>query len=157
MRPPKFCALYRRLFGEGGGYWAGHLQGGALDIQPGLRMEALSGCPDEAMLGIAEVSALAHWKATEKRNGSLSYRDLIRRGDAVEQRLRKHRSDLPQFADMDQVPLHPNLLQASSMAEAGQGTLAFPNDAMRLLVANIFRETVVLYLHTVLNDSNPGT
>jgi len=155
MRPPKYFALYRRLFSEGGGYWAGHLQGG--DFQQGcLRMEALSGCPDEAMLGIAEVSALAHWKATEQRSGSLSFRDLVRRGDAIEQRLRKHCSDPPKFADMDHVPLHPNLLQASSMAETGQGALAFPNEAMRLLVANIFRETVVLYLHTVLNDSNPG-
>lgn len=33
----------------------------------------------------------------------------------------------------------------------------FPNEDMRRIVANIFRETVLLYLHTVLSDSNPGT
>ncbi|KAJ7679032.1 fungal-specific transcription factor domain-containing protein [Mycena polygramma] len=106
MRPPKYIALYKRL-------WQ------LASSEPEIRMDALTGCPEEVLLGIAEVSELSHWKATEKRKGSLSNRDLIRRGDEIEQRLRK----------------------ASSAPS---------------LVARIFSETVLLYLHTVLSDSNPG-
>lgn len=153
MRPPRFLALSKRLFNKQENFW-----GPTLDLdtfpQNGMRMETLSGCPDEVMLAIAEVSALAHWKATELRNGSLSYRELIRRGDALEQRLREHQSDPPSFAEADQTPLHPNLPHSSSSVET---IPPFPNEDMRRIVANIFRETVLLYLHTVLSDSNPGT
>lgn len=79
--------------GERGGFWAD------ADALYSLRMDLLTGCPDEAILAIAETSALAHWKATEQRNGSLSYRDLIRRGDDIEQRLR-HRADQQKFGDI---------------------------------------------------------
>lgn len=152
LRPPKYFALYRRLLGEKGGYWSVHMPGSEADFsQCGLQMETLTGCPDEAMLGIAEVSALAHWKANELRKGSLSTRELIRRGDDIEQRLRQHRSE-PSFGD--QAPLHPNLMQASI---ADSGAITFPTEDVRRVLANIFRESVLLYLHTILSDANPGT
>jgi len=145
-RPPKFLRLLKRLMGERGGFWAD------ADALYSLRMDLLTGCPDEAMLAIAETSALAHWKATELRNGSLSYRDLIRRGDDIEQRLRHHTSQ-QNFGDIDQAPLHPNLAQ-TSVTESG--VVPFPSNDMRRQVADVFRETAVMYLHTVLNNSNPG-
>jgi len=113
-------------------------------------METLTGCPDEALLGIAEVSVLAHWKATEQRKGSLSVRDLIRRGDEIEHRLRQSHFDLPNFNEVD--PLHPNL----SSTEPAANAPAFPSDEVRGLVAKIFQESVVLYLHTVLSGPVPG-
>lgn len=148
QRPPRFLGLCRRLFSEQGGYWAGPLPA---DLEKGLRMESLTGCPDEALLGIAEVSALAHWKAAEQRKGSLSVRDLIRRGDDIEHRLRQAHFDLPSYHEVD--PLHPNLSSTESTANAP----VFPSDEVRCLVAKIFQESVVLYLHTVLSGPVPGS
>ncbi|KAJ7745738.1 fungal-specific transcription factor domain-containing protein [Mycena metata] len=134
MRPPKYLSLYKRLFGDLTGW---HLQGE-------IRMDTLTGCPEEVLLGIAEVSELSHWKAAEKRKGTLSNRDLIRRGDEIEQRLRKSAASPVGRGEIDTTPLHPTLVQTES-------------EATRQLVAKIFSEAVLLYLHTVLSDSNPGT
>ncbi|KAF8206156.1 fungal-specific transcription factor domain-containing protein [Mycena galopus ATCC 62051] len=144
MRPPKYLALYKRLFGDLAGR---HLQNGD------TRMDSLTGCPEEVLLGIAEVSELSHWKATEKRKGSLSNRDLIRRGDEIEQRLRKASSLPRKIGGGDRTPLHPTLVQAESDAV---DAVPFPSNDARQLVAKIFSEAVLLYLHTVLSDSNPG-
>ncbi|KAJ7476037.1 fungal-specific transcription factor domain-containing protein [Mycena latifolia] len=144
MRPPKYLALYKRLFGDLAGW---HLQSGE------IRMDALTGCPEEVLLGIAEVSALSHWKAAEKRKGTLSNRELIRRGDEIEQRLRKSGGSPVCSGEVDTTPLHPTLVQADSEAVAAA---PFPSNETRQLVAKIFSEAVLLYLHTVLSDSNPG-
>jgi hypothetical protein len=112
-------------------------------------METLTGCPDEAMLGIADVSALAHWKTTEQRKGSLSFRELIRRGDEIEKKLRQHFDDPPNFV-IDQAPLHPGL------ALPENGTSPFVSEEMYRILSGIFRESVLLYLHTILSDANPG-
>ncbi|KAJ7364325.1 fungal-specific transcription factor domain-containing protein [Mycena albidolilacea] len=144
MRAPKYLALYKRLFGDLAGW---HLQNG------GIRMDSLTGCPEEVLLGIAEVSELSHWKAAEKRKGSLSNRDLIRRGDEIEQRLRKASDSPRKTGEGDKTPLHPTLMQADSEAV---DAAPFPSNETRQLVGKIFSETVLLYLHTVLSDSNPG-
>ncbi|KAJ7285217.1 fungal-specific transcription factor domain-containing protein [Mycena rebaudengoi] len=140
MRPPKYLALYRRLFGDLAGWHA----------PKEIRMDSLTGCSDEVLLGMAEVSALSHWKATEKRKGTLSFRELIRRGDEIEQRLRKSGSS-PR-GESDTTPLHPTLMQT----EPAEPEAPFPSDETRRLVSKIFYEAVLLYLHTVLSDSNPG-
>lgn len=116
-------------------YW---VNGNNLDMAQRLRMDALSGCPDEAMLAIAEVSALAQWKTSQLRNGSLSYPELIRQGTVIEQQLRQYSSN-----DRD-ARLH------------GTADAAQPSQEHRSLVASIFREAAHLYLHTVLSNSIPG-
>ncbi|KAF7374632.1 Zn(2)-C6 fungal-type domain-containing protein [Mycena sanguinolenta] len=143
MRPPKYLALYKRLFGDLA----------TRKTTNEIRMDSLTGCPEEVLLGIAEVSELSHWKAAEKRKGSLSNRDLIRRGDEIEQRLRKASESPRQPGNGDMTPLHPTLLQAESEAVEAP---PFPTPETRQLVSKIFSETVLLYLHTVLSDSNPG-
>jgi hypothetical protein len=132
-------------------------------------MEGLSGIPDEVLLAIAEVSSLAAWKSQEMRNGSLSVRELIRRGDDIEQHLRQRCSETAGFfAERDHVPLHPSLpsigvthvhgasSSGSSSSHGLHATGPFPDEEMRRVVAGLFREAVLLYLHTVLSDSNPG-
>ncbi|KAJ7066874.1 fungal-specific transcription factor domain-containing protein, partial [Mycena belliarum] len=142
MRPPIYMALYKRLVGP---------TNSQLKTSE-LRMESLIGCPEEVLLGIAEVSALAHWKAAEKDNGTLSNHELIRRGDEIEHRLRKS-AELPVWGEADRTPLHPTLVQAGlDRVDA----LPFPRPEVRLLVAKIFLEAALLYLHTVVSDSNPG-
>ncbi|KAK7033348.1 Zn(2)-C6 fungal-type domain-containing protein [Favolaschia claudopus] len=120
------------------------------------RMQALTGCREEVLLGIAEVSELSHWKAAEKRKGTLSNPSLIRRGDEIEQRLRRATSVPRQATEAgDTTPLHPTLVPAESEGVPVETPL-FPSHEARELVGKIFAETVLLYLHTVLSDSNPG-
>ncbi|KAH7925835.1 hypothetical protein BV22DRAFT_1064197 [Leucogyrophana mollusca] len=156
---PKYLLFYRRLYRGGNGYWAGSRQATNDDFD--LRMDGLIGCPDEVLLGIAEISTLSHWKAQEIRKGALSMRELIRRGDVIEQHIRSHPDFVP-CREGDQVPLHQDLASVSLIhdttltAASGLPGVAFPTEDMRQLVAIIFREAAVLYLHTVLSDANPG-
>lgn len=152
IRPPRFLAVYRRLFSQGGpggaGYWSA-----ANNEQLDLRMDKLTGCPDEALLAIAEIAALASWKKSEAAQGTLSMRELIRRGDQIEQALRQRPArNYAESPTTDTVP-------SGMAAAAGAGMIhdiAGPDEATRLRVAQIYRETAVLYLHTVLSDSHPG-
>lgn len=162
-QPPRFLSLYRRLFGGGAGYWANTRQGN-------LRMDALTGCPEEAMLALAEISALAHWKMSELRNGSLSVRELIRRGDMIETQLRQRAA--PRHAgEGNLTPLDPHLAattmqfsmtmsgtpSASTSSGVTAHATAISKDEASTVVADIFRETAVLYLHTILSEALPGT
>lgn len=124
-------------------------------------MDSLTGCPDEVLLGIAEISTLSCWKMQELRKGSLSMRELIRRGDVIERHLRTQ-TEVVLPVEADQIQLHPDLSSAGADlgnvgdSPTGQAGVSIPVDDTRRLVADIFRETAVLYLHTVLSDSNPG-
>ncbi|KZP31796.1 hypothetical protein FIBSPDRAFT_775867 [Athelia psychrophila] len=155
MRPPRFLVLYRRLFSSassGTDFWTGPSQ----EDTPELRMESLTGCPDDVMLALAEVSALAYWKTQEQQNGRLSVRELIRRGDVIELQLRSH-TEPESFAEVDQALIHPSLVSDfAAMSASLEGATAAPSEETRRVVATIFRETVSLYLQTVLSDSIPG-
>lgn len=116
----------------------------------GLQMDTLTGCPDEVLLCIAEVSTLAHWKTTEQRKGSLSIRELLRRADEIEQRLRSRKPHPRQ----GEVQLHPSLTH--TMMVDGIVMPQFPSEETSRLVGTIYRETALLYLHTTTNDMHPG-
>lgn len=118
-------------------------------------MDLLTGCPDEAMLAIAETISLNHWKVTELRRGTLSFRELIRRGDDIEQRLRRNQVDHPRGGSLDQTPLDPNLVQQTSPATESGAALC-PSDSVLRQVCSIFRESGMLYLQTVLSNPMPG-
>ncbi|KAI0671466.1 fungal-specific transcription factor domain-containing protein [Trametes maxima] len=170
-QPPRFLSLYKRLFGGGAGFWATNAspRTGAAE----LRMDALTGCPDEALLAIAEISALAHWKAQELQAGSLSVRELIRRGDVIEKELRERatgmRSDENEFqgqpvalAGLDMgvapagLPMSMGLAQVQPGMSGASRSPRAPVDRNKHIVGEMFREAAVLYLHTVLSDSLPG-
>ncbi|EGN98765.1 hypothetical protein SERLA73DRAFT_181398 [Serpula lacrymans var. lacrymans S7.3] len=159
MRPPRYMDFYRRLFRGGSGYWAASHQSTIEDFV--LRMDNLTGCPDDVLLALAEISTLSHWKVQEMRKGSLSMRGLIRRGDQIEQHLRSH-PDPTSFSEVDPVPLHPHFPSLGMGSHSpheptrGQAMAPFPTEDARRSVAGLFREAAVLYLHTVLSDSNPG-
>ena len=63
-----------------------------------MHMELLMGCPDNVLLVFAETAALAYWKTQERLRGTLSTRELIRRGDAIERSL-VHSSAVSTFAN----------------------------------------------------------
>ncbi|KAF9052437.1 hypothetical protein BDZ89DRAFT_1125865 [Hymenopellis radicata] len=149
-RPAKYMQLYKRLLGDEATFWD-RMQGSSSDMElSGLHMESLTGCPDEVMLCFAEVSHLAQWKMMEQRKGSLSYRELIRRADEIEQRLKSRKS---QAMSREDIPLHPNLLHTTT---GDSNPLASPSEEVMRLVGNIFRETAILYLHTTVNDMQPA-
>jgi len=156
MSPPRYLPLYHRLFAGGGGYWASSSTSGgdALD----LRMDSLIGCPDEILLGIAEISTLSHWKRQQLGRGSLSMRELIKQGDRIEQRLRS-RSDLT-LVGMEHSPLLTGFSGYAVQSNAAHAAMvaagSFPTEDIRQVVATIFREAAVLYLHMVLSDALPG-
>ncbi|KAG1821621.1 fungal-specific transcription factor domain-containing protein [Suillus subaureus] len=156
---PKHLTFYRRLFRRESNYWGLTQQG--IGDESALRMDSLTGCPDEVLLGIAEIATLSCWKTQELRKGSLSMRELIRRGDVIERHLRTQ-TETVLSAEGDQTPLHPEL--SSMVAEHGNvqnsptghvGT-SLPADDTRRIVGDIFREATILYLQTVLSDPNPG-
>ncbi|KAH9945025.1 fungal-specific transcription factor domain-containing protein [Epithele typhae] len=139
MRPPRFLSLYRRLFGMGAGYW-GAAGADVSSRLAELSMDKLTGCPDEALLAIAEVSALAHWKTAELAHGTLSHRELVHRGDAIEKELRDRAA-------------------GRGASEGGADDLVsmqMRRDGSRQIVGEMFREAAVMYLHTVISDSAPG-
>ena len=151
VRPPRFLAVYRRLFGQGGsggaGFWAT-----TNNDQLDLRMDKLVGCPDEAVLAIAEIAALASWKKSEAAQGRLSIRELIRRCDVIDQNLNQRPA-----RNYAESPVAETALPSGMPTAAGTiYDIAGPNEAQRQAVAKIYRETAMLYLHTVLNGPHPG-
>lgn len=156
---PKHLSFYRRLFRGGSGYWGLTQQG--ISDESTLRMDSLTGCPDEVLLGIAEIATLSCWKMQELRKGSLSMRELIRRGDVIERHLRTQ-TETVLSAEADQTPLHPELPSMAAEhgniqnSPTGHACASLPADDTRRIVADIFREATILYLHTVLSDPNPG-
>ncbi|KAL1752404.1 fungal-specific transcription factor domain-containing protein [Schizophyllum commune] len=154
-RAPRFMPLFQRLTSKTSapGYWAGQVQGAEADGRStGLGCDGLNGCPDDAVYGLGEVSALAQWKATEQARGSLSLRELMRKGDDIERRLRSHFTDAPSPEDTLQDAQLAQLMAHTPVASIP----TFPDDDTRRLIANIFRESTLLYLHTVLSGSHPA-
>lgn len=163
MRAPPFMTCYRRLLGDT--YWTAAQ--GPPDRSE-LHMECITGCPDDVILAIAEISTLADWKTQEQLRGSLSVRELVRRANGIEQQLRAyqdptllienrppHQCSSPgctgcaETSAFVQAPAHPAGLFPGGDEPQGEGA--------RRLVGNLFRETAVLYLHTVTSGPNPGT
>ncbi|PCH38046.1 hypothetical protein WOLCODRAFT_64841, partial [Wolfiporia cocos MD-104 SS10] len=148
MQPPRFLSLYRRLFeGSAGGLWANAQQ-------DELRIDLLTGYPYEALLALAEVSALAHWKTTEQRAGGLSVRELMHRGDQIKKTLLAQCAAPRAHGDGSRTPLDPRL-----SVRMGSGFPDVPDavsmEEARRLAREIFCETALLYLHTVLHGSYP--
>lgn len=130
MRPPKFLNLWKSLLDT---------RNGAL---PSLDMASLTGCSDDTLLAVAEISALAQWKATQLRNNALSYVELVGRGLKIQESITKAKS---RDGDKD-VGTVEGLREGES-----------PSEVHRSAAIGIFRESALLYLHTILSNSTPGT
>jgi hypothetical protein len=147
-RPPRYLPLLRLLFGEQGSLWT-QADG---EVFNSLQIDPVSGCPNEVMVALGEISSLWHWKVEESRNRTLSYRELVRRAEDIERRLR--RQDPSSFsAEIQQAPLHSSL--AMQMANVDQ-VIAYPNGMARRIIANVHCEAAILYLNSILSDQNPG-
>lgn len=146
MQPPRFMDVYHRMFKGSTAYGAGQL---------GPLFEPFTGFPDEILYAIAQTSELAYWKSQESMKGTLSTRELIRRGDAIEQRIRQIQETTVTSSglllDLGLGPELSPLLSGDSNLES-----PFLCDDTRRGVRGLFKESALLYLHTTLCDPNPG-
>ncbi|KAJ2926860.1 hypothetical protein H1R20_g10251, partial [Candolleomyces eurysporus] len=129
MRPPKFLNLWKSLLDD---------RNGSL---PGLDMASLTGCADDTLLAMAEISALAQWKATQVRNATLSYPELVGKGMKIQDSILRHKAT----EEKD------NFSTIEGLAEGD-----LPNELHRAMSISIFRESALLYLHTILSNSTPA-
>ncbi|KAK2463418.1 hypothetical protein APHAL10511_004504 [Amanita phalloides] len=132
---PRFLILIKRLLGNDCRFWSHD------NDTRKIQMEDFAGLPNNIMLGIAEISALSHWKAVESSKGSLSYRELVRRGDVIEQLLREQ----PFAADIRKEQTEPSKVPAIEIGEEIRGILV-----------DVFREAALQYLYTIISGCNPG-
>lgn len=146
MQPPRFMEVYHRMFKGKTAFGTSHL---------GSLFEPFTGFPDEILYAIAQTSELAYWKSQESLKGTLSTRDLIRRGDAIEQRIRQIQDTTATSSSLSlDLGLGPEL----SPLMSGDSALDSPflDDGARRGVRTLFKESALLYLHTTLSDPNPG-
>ncbi|KAF8632260.1 hypothetical protein AX15_002005 [Amanita polypyramis BW_CC] len=137
-QPPKFLALIKQLLGNECTFWPRENS----DMRK-IHMEDFAGLPDNVLLGLAEITALSHWKASESSKGTLSYRELVRRGTIIEQLLRGQ-----SFAT--------DALDEQSRVPKVQVPIEVAEEVQRIVV-DTFREAALQYLFTILNGYNPGT
>lgn len=146
MQPPRFMELYHRIFKRNTAFGAGQL---------GPLFESFTGFPDEILYAIARTSELAFWKSQESLKGTLSTRELIRRGDTIEQGIRQIQETT---ATSNGLSLDLGLIAELSPLMSGDSNLESPflSDDSRRGVRGLFKESALLYLHTTLSDPNPG-
>lgn len=138
---PEHLLFYRHLI-HGGGWWSD--SSGSND--PDLKIDNLTGCPADVLLCIAEITKLAHWKVQESRTRTLSVAQLIARGSIIESNLRMGEQANSQSGY--------GAMSRPSMSTGLPGmTLRTDTQAM---IASIYREAAILYLHSVLSECHPG-
>ncbi|TFK27792.1 hypothetical protein FA15DRAFT_132708 [Coprinopsis marcescibilis] len=130
-RVPKFFGLWKLLLEPQHG-----------DPSQFLDMASLTGCSEDTLLAIAEISQLANWKAMQLRNGTLSYPELVRRGKSIEDNIKRH-----QAVHADRTK---NYGPVDKLVEGET-----PTEAHRAACIATMRESALLYLNTILSNCNP--
>lgn len=145
-QPPRFMDVYHRMFKGKTTFGTGQL---------GPLFESFTGFPDEILYAIAQTSELAFWKTQESLKGTLSTRELIRRGDAIEQGIRQVQETTATSCGL---PLELGLIAELSPLIGGDSNSESPflSDDARQRVRGLFKESALLYLHSTLSDPNPG-
>ncbi|KAF7796003.1 hypothetical protein EIP86_007172 [Pleurotus ostreatoroseus] len=144
VHPPRFLAVYRRLFDDRDAVeqvpWT----------QPELRMDRLVGCPNEVFLAMAEIASLARWKEDQVAQGTLSTLELVRRHEVIKTILdQSHQRPVQSYVE----PPAKEITLVSTMPTVAN--ITDPSEAQLPVVTKIYREAAMLYLRTVVSDSNP--
>lgn len=119
-------------------------------------MDKLTGCPDNAVLALAQIANLAAWKASEASKGTLSMRELIRRGEQIEQTMFSYPTrtyaESPTGEPTSMLPTGMPAAAADMPSMGGSGA----DELTKRTVATIWQEAAMLYLNTVLSGSHPS-
>ena len=143
--PPRFLAIYRRLFGDRDAVEQGPW------TQPELRMDRLVGCPNEVFLAIAETASLASWKENQVAHGTLSILELVRRHEGIKKIL-DQLHQRPTQSHIELSTKEPTLFSIIPTAANTADTI----EAQLSVVTKLYREAAVLYLRTVVSGPHPG-
>jgi len=130
-RVPHFLEEIRAMFDPS----ASGIHDVAFDRSPQCSMMSPMGCENRVVWAIAEVSALAVWKDTERLKRRLNIGELVRRAAHID-------------GFLDHRPFE-------SMLDASASQDDRDLEHTRYLASEIFRCTARLFLATVKNDDNP--
>ena len=132
VRRPYFLDVIRDLFTPQSAFFDGEPVGPMSDYS----MMSIMGCEDHIVLALAEIASLASWKEEHVHAGSLSIKELVRRGHRIEEILKKPSSHPYEF-DLN--------VDMEEMARAQQ----------RRLTSEVFRASAHVYLHSVISGDFP--
>lgn len=132
VREPYFLDVIRDLFGPQTTFF------GDEPVRPMAEYSMMSvmGCENHIVLALAEIASLANWKEAHVSAGSLSVKELVRRGHRIEEILKKP-SSYPDDCDFT--------LDVGERARAQQ----------RRLTSEVFRASAHVYLHSVVSGDFP--
>ncbi|KAH7884374.1 fungal-specific transcription factor domain-containing protein [Phlebopus sp. FC_14] len=128
VRAPKFLEVIRELFDAPAAYVDGNL----IETPEQYSMMSVMGCENHIVLALAEIANLAAWKDDHIRSGNLSVPELVRRGQRIEQILKK-----------------PSLGSYETGAEYTK------RQRTRWLTSEVFRASAYVYLHSVISGDYP--
>ena len=121
---PRLLSAIRELFDPNRSFIGGHPNCSSYSMMSPM------GCENVVVWALAEASSLSCWKRSNKRKGTLSQRELVRRVEDIENHLE------PQ-------PPQP------------QPHLENPEEWSRLLASRIFRSATKLFLQSILHGDHP--
>ncbi|KAF8134961.1 fungal-specific transcription factor domain-containing protein, partial [Boletus edulis] len=132
VREPRFLGVIQELYGR---------QSAFFDDVPAVPMAEYSmmsvmGCENHIVLALAEIASLANWKEAHVSAGSLSVKELVRRGHKIEEILIKP-SSYPSESDVTLDPAESQRAQ------------------QRRLTSEVFRASAYVYLHSVVSGDFP--
>ncbi|KAH9030561.1 fungal-specific transcription factor domain-containing protein [Lactarius hengduanensis] len=150
LQTPRFLSVYRELWSSRRGAYIEN--GGARQ----LSMMSVMGCENSTALALAEISALACWKETHARQGTLSVPELVDRGRTIESECLVHPSPTPAHPSLSGVAGGGDGRPGAAGLYGGAGDADAELAEKRRLTADIFRATARVYLHSVLSGEYPG-
>ena len=132
VREPRFLDVIRELFNPRTAFF---------DDEPAIPMTEYSmmsvmGCENHIVLALAEIASLANWKEVNVKAGSLSVKELVKRGHRIEEILKKPSSHPYDF----DITVDPGEKQRAQQ---------------RCLTSEVFRASAHVYLHSVVSGDFP--
>lgn len=107
---------------------------------PPVQLEKIMGCENWAVFQIMDIANLSHWKTVEEANGTLSMRELVRRGAEIEQILEEG--------------LAKNSLDSTAFEQLSPSSRCKPNQNIPE-VTRIFASAALVYLHVIVSGPYP--
>ncbi|KAH0833230.1 hypothetical protein J3R83DRAFT_12290 [Lanmaoa asiatica] len=132
VREPYFLEVIRELFGPQTAFFDDEPVVSATEYS----MMSVMGCENHIVLALAEIASLANWKEENVKSGSLSVKELVKRGHRIEEILKKPSS-------------HP--YEYDLTVDAGEKARA----QQRRLTSEVFRASAHVYLHSVISGDYP--
>jgi hypothetical protein len=107
-----------------------------------VHLDKIMGCENWAMCLIMDIAILNEWRATSERRGILSMRDLVRRAEALEQRLADGLARITQS--------RTDHVDPDAISPDGPATIP-----VSPIITRIFASAALVYLHVVVSGPHP--